>query len=200
MNDAFCSVRQAPSSAFGVLNPVVELARHETHSTMLVRNIALLCATALIAGCMTYQDPRSRAEQRAALHAAADELAGSYEVADSRNDDGRGYAQVVVSKQDGTDQLSLVMTSPKTGTTALNGSGCRGWHTDNHRYTAVQCDADIREINFFSLQRQDNPDPVNSGTLPASFATMVVPEGGYVFDIADRSGRHHYYVLRKVVR
>lgn len=99
MNDAFCSVRQAPSSAFGVLNPVVELARHETHSTMLVRNIALLCATALIAGCMTYQDPRSRAEQRAALHAAADELAGSYEVADSRNDDGRcKYARVTTLK------------------------------------------------------------------------------------------------------
>lgn len=41
---------------------------------------------------------------------------------------------------------------------------------------------------------------MNSGTLPASFATMVVPEGGYLFDIAERSGRHQYYVLRKVAR
>ena len=53
------------------------------------------------------------------------------------------------------------------------------------------------EVNFFSLMRQANPDPVNSGTMPPSFATMVVPEGSYLFDIADRSGRHHHYVLTK---
>jgi len=192
--------RGIPNRALGARDSTIESAHHETHPTMPARTIAMLCAIASLAGCMTYQDPRSRDVQKAALHAATDELVGTYEVTDSRNDDDCGYVRIIVSRQDGADQLSLVMTSPKTGTHALNGSDCRGWYTENHRYTAVQCDADIREINFFSLQRQAGADPVNSGTLPPSFTTMVIPEGSYLFDMADHSGRHHYYVLRKTAQ
>jgi len=163
--------------------------------------IAALCATASLSGCMTYQDPRTPEQQKSALHWAANELVGQYSVTDSRNDDGRGYVQAIVSRQDDSDQLGLLMVNPKTGATALKGSDCRGWYAENHRYTAMQCDADrIREVNFFSLVRQASPDPVNSGTLPPSFATMVVPEGSYLFEIADRSGRHHYYVLTKTAQ
>ncbi|MGM3277393.1 hypothetical protein [Ralstonia sp. 24A2] len=55
-------------------------------------------------------------------------------------------------------------------------------------------------VQLFGYAYHANPDPVNSGTAPPSFATMVVPEGGYLFDIADRSGRHHYYALTKMAR
>ncbi|WP_199027635.1 hypothetical protein [Ralstonia sp. ASV6] len=167
---------------------------------MLARNIALLCAMASLAGCMTYQDPRTPEQQKIALRRAANALMGTYEVTDSRNDDGRGYTQAIVSKQDGSDQLSLLMMGPTIGATTLSGSDCRGWYTENRRYTAMQCDALTGEVNFFSLQRQTSPDPVNSGTMPPSFATMTIPEGSYLFDIADRSGRHHYYVLTKTAQ
>ena len=165
---------------------------------MPARNIALLCAMASLAGCMSYQDPRTPEQQSAALHAAANALVGTYTVADSRNDDGRGYTQATVSRQDSADQLSLQMAGPATGATTLSGSDCRGWYTDNHRYTAMQCDVFTGEVNFFSLVQQANPDPVNSGTMPPTFATIVIPEGSYLFDIVNRSGRHHYYVVTKL--
>lgn len=166
---------------------------------MLARTIALLCATASIAGCVSYQDPRTPEQQKVALRAAANELVGTYTIADSRNDDGRGYTQAIVRKQDESDQLSLQMLGPATGAITLSGSDCRGWYTDNHRYTAMQCDALTGEVNFFSLVRQANPDPVNSGTIPSSFATMVIPEGSTLLDMVDRRGRNHYYVLTRTV-
>jgi len=164
---------------------------------MPARHITLFCALASLAGCVSYQDPRTPAQQKLALQRAANELVGSYSITDSRNDDGRGYTQAIVSRQDGSDQLSLQLMGPATGAITLAGSDCRGWYAENHRYTAMQCDALTGEVNFFSLVRQANPDPVNSGTLPASFATMAVPEGSYHFDIAERSGRYCYYVLTK---
>ncbi|CAJ0687359.1 hypothetical protein ACTHR6_07015 [Ralstonia holmesii] len=164
---------------------------------MLARTIATLCAIAPLAGCVSYQDPRTPEQQKLALQRAANELAGSYTITDSRNDDGRRYTQAIVSKQDGSYQLSLQLVGPATGAITLAGSDCRGWYVENQRYTAMQCDALTGEVNFFSLVRQANPDPVNSGTMPPSFTTMVVPQGSYLFDIADRSGRHHYYVLTK---
>ena len=166
---------------------------------MPARTIAMLCALAPLAGCVSYQDPRTPAQQKLELQRAANELVGSYTITDSRNDDGRGYTQAIVSKQDGadSDQLSLQLMGPATGAITLAGSDCRGWYAENHRYTAMQCDALTGEVYFFSLVRQANPYPVNSGTLPASFATMAVPEGSYRFDIAEHSGRYHYYVLTK---
>ncbi|WP_343660629.1 hypothetical protein [Ralstonia sp.] len=164
---------------------------------MPARTIAMLCAMTSLTACVSYQDPRTPEQQKLALQRAANELAGRYTITDSRNDDGRGYTQAVVTKQDGSDQLSLQLMGPATGAITLAGSDCRGWYVENHRYTAMQCDALTGEVNFFSLLRQANPEPVNSGTIPASFATMAVPEGSYRFDIADNSGRHHYYVLTK---
>lgn len=61
----------------------------------------------------------------------------------------------------------------------------------------MQCDAFTGEVNFFSLVRQANPAPVNSGTMPPTFATMVIPEGSDLLDIVNRSRRHHYYVATK---
>ncbi len=162
-----------------------------------IRCVAILCAIAPLAGCVSYQDPRTPEQQKLALQQAANELVGRYTITDSRNDDGRGYTQAIVSRQDGSDQLSLQLMGPATGAVTLAGSDCRGWYTENHRYTAMQCDALTGEVNFFALMRQANPAPVNSGTIPASFATMTVPEGSYRFDIADRGGRYHHYVLTK---
>lgn len=81
--------------------------------------LAALCLPLSLYGCLTYHDPRPVGEQKSGLHTATVNLAGTYEIVDSRRDH-RHFTGAVIRKAYGSDGLDITLTSPTSGSALLS--------------------------------------------------------------------------------
>lgn len=158
---------------------------------MIKRTITSIFLTISLFGCVTYQDPRSPEQQKADFDSASSQLAGTYDVIESRLDDHRGYVSVIASKTPGG--FNIVLIGPKDERTTLNGESCKGW---GKKSASIMCDA-ASPRSYFVLDKIEKDFTVKDGAVISSFSPMVIPSGNYRFEIADRGGRSHYYTLAK---
>jgi hypothetical protein len=149
-----------------------------------------------LSGCLSSQDPRSVADQKAELDTASAALIGNYEVTDSRVDY-RHFSGISIRK--GRNGLDVSFLSPTTGDAILKGWKCRGWAASKTTYVAVMCDALAQRVAYFNVSRVSQSDEtIKDGAMFGGFPPMTVPAGNYIVEFTEAgSGRTHYYALAK---
>jgi len=157
--------------------------------------LAALCLPLALYGCLTYHDPRPVGERKSDLHTATVNLAGTYDIVDSRRNH-RHFTGAVIRKAYGSDGLDITLTSPTSGSALLSGKKCRGWASRS--YSAMTCDSPAYGVNFYSLSTPTDLDrTVKDRGIITTFEPMTVPDGDYLLEYSDQGGRSYYYVLAR---
>lgn len=153
-----------------------------------------------LSACATpYKDPRSPEAQKNQLTSSLNELVGDYDVVDSRNDDRRGVTEVSVSN---VDNMMLVKLKGGESDMWLDADSCTGHYKDaewaGNKDVVVLCFSESTSVGVYVFRKLTDGTIVTSGAMLAGFKPMTVASGGHLLFLSTaRSGRPHYYVLKR---
>ena len=163
----------------------------------------------LASGCASTPDwdTRTPEEKATSTKEISSVLAGDYIVADARNEvflmhDFKN-AKFASLRQNAEGKAAIVTLTDQRGKRiTMISSSCQGYTKgikDNNRFEIVCGTPPDSVISSFSMSVAQEDRQIRSGAILPVHTPMEVRKGDYVLNFFEaRSGKPHYYILRKV--